>query len=100
MIEKIKNADLKELEKIAAETRRKMVETVSKRGGHLASSLGTVELTIALLKVFDLPKDKVIWDVGHQSYAYKMLTDRSENFDTLRTFGGISGFPKISESHS
>ncbi|MBP5406312.1 1-deoxy-D-xylulose-5-phosphate synthase [bacterium] len=98
MIERIKNADLKELYKIAAETRKKMVETVSKRGGHLASSLGTVELTIALLKVFELPQDKVIWDVGHQSYAYKMLTDRSENFDTLRTFGGISGFPKISES--
>ena len=98
MIERIKNADLKELVEIAADTRKKMVETVSKRGGHLASSLGTVELTIALLKVFDLPKDKVIWDVGHQSYAYKMLTDRSENFDTLRTFGGISGFPKISES--
>ena len=98
MIEKIKNADLKELEKIAEETRQKMVETVSKRGGHLASSLGTVELTIAILKVFNLPQDKVIWDVGHQSYAYKMLTDRSENFDTLRTLGGISGFPKISES--
>ena len=98
MIERIKKADLKELERIAAETRKKMVETVSKRGGHLASSLGTVELTIALLKVFDLPHDKVIWDVGHQSYAYKMLTDRWENFDTLRTLGGISGFPKISES--
>jgi 1-deoxy-D-xylulose-5-phosphate synthase len=98
MIERIKNADLKELEKIAEETRQKMVETVSKRGGHLASSLGTVELTIAILKVFNLPQDKVIWDVGHQSYAYKMLTDRSENFDTLRTLGGISGFPKISES--
>ena len=98
MIERIKNADLKELVEIAAETRKKMVETVSKRGGHLASSLGTVELTIALLKVFDLPQDKIIWDVGHQSYAYKMLTDRGEKFDTLRTFGGISGFPKISES--
>ena len=98
MIERIKNAGLNELEKIAAETRKKMVETVSKRGGHLASSLGTVELTIALLKVFDLPQDKIIWDVGHQSYAYKMLTDRGENFDSLRTFGGISGFPKISES--
>ncbi len=98
MIEKIKNADIRELENIAAETRKKMVGTVSKRGGHLASSLGTVELTIALLKVFDLPHDKVIWDVGHQSYAYKMLTDRGENFDSLRTFGGISGFPKISES--
>ena len=98
MIDRIKNADLKELEKIAAETRKKMVETVSKRGGHLASSLGTVELTIALLKVFNLPQDKIIWDVGHQSYAYKMLTDRGKNFDTLRTFGGISGFPKISES--
>lgn len=98
MIERIKNADLKELVEIAAETRKKMVETVSRRGGHLASSLGTVELTIALLKVFDLPQDKIIWDVGHQSYAYKMLTDRGEKFDTLRTFGGISGFPKISES--
>lgn len=98
MIERIKQADLKELIEIAAETRKKMVETVSKRGGHLASSLGTVELTIALLKVFDLPQDKIIWDVGHQSYAYKMLTDRGGKFDTLRTFGGISGFPKISES--
>ena len=98
MIERIKNADLKELVEIAAETRKKMIETVSRRGGHLASSLGTVELTIALLKVFDLPHDKIIWDVGHQSYAYKILTDRGEKFDTLRTFGGISGFPKISES--
>ena len=98
MIERIKNADIKELEEIAAETRKKMIETVSKRGGHIASSLGTVELTIALLKVFDLPKDKVIWDVGHQAYAYKILTDRNEKFDTLRTLGGISGFPKISES--
>lgn len=98
MIERIKQADLKELIEIAAETRKNMIETVSKRGGHLASSLGTVELTIALLKVFDLPQDKIIWDVGHQSYAYKMLTDRGEKFDSLRTFGGISGFPKISES--
>ena len=63
MIDRIKQVDLKELERIAAETRKKMVETVSKRGGHLASSLGTVELTIALLKVFDLPQDKIIWDV-------------------------------------
>ena len=98
MIERIKQADSQELIEIAAETRKKMVETVAKRGGHLASSLGTVELTIALLKVFDLPKDKIIWDVGHQAYAYKMLTDRWGNFDTLRTYGGISGFPKISES--
>ena len=98
MIDKIKQADFEELVIIAEETRKKMVETVSKRGGHLASSLGTVELTIALLKVFDLSQDKVIWDVGHQSYAYKMLTDRGDKFDTLRTLGGISGFPKISES--
>ncbi|MBO4699551.1 1-deoxy-D-xylulose-5-phosphate synthase [bacterium] len=98
MIERIKNADLKELVEIAAETRKKIIETVSKRGGHLASSLGTVELTVALLKVFDLTHDKIIWDVGHQAYSYKILTDRSEKFDTLRTLGGISGFPKISES--
>ena len=98
MIERIKNADLNELERIAAETRSRMIETVSKRGGHLASSLGTVELTIALLKVFDLNSDKIIWDVGHQAYSYKILTDRGRKFDTLRTFGGISGFPKISES--
>lgn len=98
MLERIKNSTVEELEKLAAEIRQRIVETVSKNGGHLASSLGTVELTLALLKVFDLPEDKIIWDVGHQSYPYKILTDRAEKFGTLRQFGGISGFPKTSES--
>ncbi|HBU70270.1 MAG TPA: 1-deoxy-D-xylulose-5-phosphate synthase [Elusimicrobia bacterium] len=83
---------------LAAEIREKIISTVSKNGGHLAPSLGTVELTIALHYVFDAPKDKLLWDVGHQAYAHKILTGRKDTFDTLRTFGGLSGFPKISES--
>ncbi|MCQ2609548.1 MAG: 1-deoxy-D-xylulose-5-phosphate synthase, partial [Lachnospiraceae bacterium] len=75
-----------------------IIDSISKNGGHLASSLGVVELTIALLLSLDLPKDKVIWDVGHQSYAYKILTDRKEAFTNIRNFGGISGFPKRKES--
>ena len=74
------------------------METVSKNGGHLASNLCIVELTIALHRVFDSPEDKIIFDVGHQSYVHKLLTGRREEFSTLRTWGGISGFPKISES--
>ncbi|HQN74214.1 MAG TPA: 1-deoxy-D-xylulose-5-phosphate synthase [bacterium] len=98
MIEIIKRSDIAELEKIAQNTREIMIDAASKNGGHLASSLGAVELTIALLKVFDLPDDKIIWDVGHQSYAYKILTDRSDRFHTMRTLNGISGFPKRCES--
>lgn len=98
MIETVKNSNINELYKLADDVREIMIDSVSRNGGHLASSLGTVELTIALLKVFDLEEDKIIWDVGHQSYAYKILTDRREKFHTLRTLGGISGFPKISES--
>lgn len=71
---------------------------MSKTGGHLASNLGVVELTIAMHRVFDLPKDKLIWDVGHQSYTHKILTGRKDGFETLRREGGISGFPKRSES--
>ena len=78
--------------------RKDRVETVSKTGGHLASSLGVVELTIAIHKVFDAPEDKIIWDVGHQAYSHKMLTGRWEQMKTLRQLDGISGFPKISES--
>lgn len=70
---------------------------MSKTGGHLASNLGVVELTIAMHRVFDLPKDKLIWDVGHQSYTHKILTGRKDGFETLRREGGISGFPKRSE---
>jgi len=78
--------------------RTELVETVSKTGGHLASNLGVVELTVALFRVFDFPRDRLIWDVGHQSYVYKLLSGRADRFSTLRTFGGLSGFPKRAES--
>ncbi len=94
----LKQLTLQELEQLAAEIRQKIVETVSKTGGHLAPSLGVVELTIALHYVFDAPKDKIIWDVGHQAYAHKLITGRRDLFHTLRTHGGISGFPKREES--
>ncbi len=93
---KIVKKDL--LPNLAQEVRQEIIETVSKTGGHIASSLGVVELTIALHYVFDVEKDKFIWDVGHQAYAHKILTDRREKFNTLRQYQGISGFPKISES--
>lgn len=94
----IKNLSYEELEKLSFEVRKLMIETVSKNGGHLASSLGATELTLALLKVFDLKKDLIVWDVGHQAYAYKILTDRRDKFSTLRTYKGISGFIKSDES--
>jgi len=98
MLERIRQASYEELDRIAAETRDIIIATCARNGGHLAPSLGTVELTLALLKVFDLEQDRVVWDVGHQAYAYKILTDRKDRFHTLRTFGGVSGFPKRSES--
>ncbi len=94
----IKNFTSQEKVELAKEVREVIIETVLQNGGHLAPSLGTVELTIALLSVFNPNKDKVIWDVGHQSYAWKILTDRYKNFKTLRTHGGISGFPNPNES--
>jgi len=90
--------DLERLELLAAALRQQIIATVSHNGGHLAPSLGVVELTLALLKVFDLRKDKIVWDVGHQAYAYKLLTGRRDRFHTLRKLDGISGFPKMSES--
>lgn len=87
-----------ELGKLASEIRQVMVNTVSANGGHLASSLGVVELTIALHRAFRSPEDKIIWDVGHQSYAHKLLTGRRQNFATLRQYDGISGFPDRAES--
>jgi 1-deoxy-D-xylulose-5-phosphate synthase len=87
-----------ELPLLAEELRRRIMQVVSRNGGHLASSLGVVELTIALHRVFSSPDDKIIWDVGHQCYAHKLLTGRNDAFDTLRTEGGVSGFPKRSES--
>ncbi len=94
----LKDLSLHELEGLADEIRQKIIETVSKTGGHLAPSLGVVELTIALHYVFDAPKDKIIWDVGHQAYAHKLITGRRDRFHTLRSYGGISGFPKREES--
>ena len=87
-----------ELVDLAEKTRKRIIETVASRGGHLASSLGAVELAIGLLRVFDPPKDKIVWDVGHQAYAWKLLTDRWDAFSTLRSRGGISGFPDPGES--
>jgi len=94
----LKKLTLKEMEQLASEIRQKIIETVSKTGGHLAPSLGVVELTIAIHYVFDAPKDKIIWDVGHQAYAHKLITGRRDRFHTLRNYGGISGFPKRKES--
>ncbi len=87
-----------ELDALASEVRSRIIEVVGKNGGHLASSLGAVETVIALLRIFDPIRDKVVWDVGHQTYAWKILTGRNDNFDTLRKHRGISGFPKMSES--
>jgi len=86
------------LPQLAQELREKIITTVAKTGGHLAPSLGVVELTIALHYVFDAPQDKIVWDVGHQAYAHKLLTGRGDRFHTLRQYGGISGFPKRAES--
>lgn len=94
----IKQLNKKELEELAEEIRRFLIEKISVTGGHLASNLGVVELTMALHLSFDLPKDKIVWDVGHQSYTHKILTGRKDGFDTLRKFGGMSGFPKTKES--
>ncbi len=104
ILEKINNAnDIKklnkeELKQLPDEIRQFLVQSLSETGGHLASNLGAVELTIALHLTFDLPEDKMIWDVGHQSYTHKILTGRRDRFHTLRQFGGLSGFPKTSES--
>ncbi len=94
----IKQLSRDELTTLAKLIRERIIEVVSKNGGHLASSLGAVELTLAIHYVFDLPKDTLIWDVGHQSYAHKILTGRNDTFDTLRKYKGLSGFSKIRES--
>ena len=106
MLEKIKSSeDVKKLSKqekieLAEEIRKYILEVVSENGGHLASNLGVVELTIALHSVFDMSKDKIIWDVGHQSYIHKILTGRKEQLKTLRKLDGIAGFPKTNESEA
>ncbi len=96
--EDLKKLNNSELTRLCREIRGFLVENVSKTGGHLASNLGVVELTVALHAVFNVPEDKIIFDVGHQSYVHKILTGRKDKFNTLRKFGGISGFPKRSES--
>ncbi len=96
--EKIASLSRKEREVLCAELRDKIIKTVSANGGHLGSNLGAVELTVSLLSVFDYTKDKLIFDVGHQAYSYKLLTGRYDRFDTLRQKGGVSGFPRRSES--
>ena len=94
----IKQMSLEELGQLAQEIRAFLIEKISHTGGHLASNLGVVELTIAMYRTFDLPEDKVIWDVGHQSYTHKILSGRMAEFDELRQYGGLSGFPKRKES--
>lgn len=96
--EDIKSLNVKELETLGGEIREFLIEKVSKTGGHLASNLGVVDLTLSLFKSFDIEKDKFIWDVGHQSYVHKILTGRKDKFDVLRQKGGMSGFPKRKES--
>lgn len=95
MVAKLNNEELAQL---AAEVRQRIIDVVAKNGGHIAPSLGTVDLTLALLSVFDPIKDRVVWDVGHQSYAWKILTERNARFSTLRQYGGISGFTNRDES--
>lgn len=96
--QELKNMTLQQLKELASDVRNSLIQSVSGTGGHLASNLGVVELTIAIEKIFDTPKDKIIWDVGHQTYVHKMLTGRWPLMNTIRQFGGISGFPKRAES--
>lgn len=96
--EDIKKLETLDLNLLAKETRKFIIESVSQTGGHLAPNLGIVELTLALHYIFDTNKDRVVWDVGHQSYVHKIITGRKENFSSLRQFGGVSGFPKREES--
>ena len=104
LLEKISSpADLRTLERkqlaeLSRELRDWMLHSVAKSGGHLSSNLGTVELTVALHYVFDTPHDRLVWDVGHQTYAHKILTGRREGMSTLRQYGGVAGFPRRVES--
>ena len=93
----LKALDSSSLERLAEELRREIIETVAATGGHLAPNLGVVELTLALHLVFESPKDRIVWDVGHQCYVHKLLTGRLDRFRTLRQYGGISGFPSPRE---
>ncbi len=94
----VKRLSYDECDKLAAQIRKTLIETVSHNGGHLSSNLGTVELTISLHRIFSSPDDRFVWDVGHQAYTHKLLTGRADTFDTIRTKGGLSGFPRPDES--
>ncbi|MEG0577854.1 MAG: 1-deoxy-D-xylulose-5-phosphate synthase N-terminal domain-containing protein, partial [Bacilli bacterium] len=94
----LKKLKKEELEELAKNIRKFLIDSISKTGGHLSSNLGIVDLTIAIHKTFDSPKDKIIFDVGHQAYTHKILTGRANKFDTLRQFNGLSGFQKRNES--
>ena len=94
----LQNLSEKELEMLCSEIREKIIQTVAHNGGHLASNLGVVELTVALHRVFHAPQDKIVWDVGHQAYTHKILTGRREQIDTIRTRGGLCGYPNRAES--
>lgn len=97
---KVRGSYLESLYKKADDCRKKIIETVSENGGHLSSNLGAVELTVALLEVFDPFRDKILFDVGHQCYTYKLLTGREDEFSTLRKKDGLSGFPNPKESEA
>src|SRR5690349_17378826 len=94
----VKLLDKADTAKLAAEMRHVIIQTVARRAGHLAPNLGVVELTLAIHRVFDSPRDVILWDVGHQSYPHKLVTGRSDRFDTLRTLGGLAGYPNRDES--
>src|SRR5690554_6866301 len=94
----LRRLDPEELERLAAEIRQFILKHVSRTGGHLSPNLGVVELTLALHRVFDSPRDRLIWDVGHQTYVHKLVTGRRGEFDKLRKFGGLSGYPSREES--
>ena len=94
----LRNLPRAQLQRVADELRSYLLTSVSKTGGHLSSNLGTVELTVALHYVFNTPEDRLVWDVGHQTYPHKILTGRRDQMSTLRQFGGLSGFPRRDES--
>ena len=94
----IRKLNTEEMNLLAKEVRKRIIDVVSKTGGHIAASLGVVELTIALLNVFDPLKDLIVWDVGHQTYTWKILTGRNDRFETLRSLNGLSGFSNRNES--
>ena len=98
--EDIKKLNINEKKQLAEEIRKYILEVVSKNGGHLASNLGVVELTIALHSIFNVPEDKIVWDVGHQTYVHKIITGRREELKNIRKLNGIAGFPKTKESKS